>query len=321
MDYSCDVSVRCLVYNHEKYLRQCLDGFVMQKGVRFEVIIHDDASTDGSADIIREYERKYPEIFKPIYQTENQYSQGKSVTELISSKLTGKYTAFCEGDDYWADPYKLNKQFDALEKNIDCVLSTHLVKMVSERGDFIGSRIPEEKIESGIIPGIKLIETIQYLFQTSSYFIRTECYKDFLNQQFRKISPVGDVPILLYCGAIGNVYYFEEEMSCYRCGTPGSWTQMVSGNDERMCNYGRKMIAVCNAFQEFTQFRYKQIMDKRVLFYKHFIYERNRSKKELFDEDYFRSIRTYSFRQKIGIILFDLFPSFKNWYIRFWEKK
>ena len=67
------VSVYCLVYNHEKYLRQCLDGFVMQKtNFKFEVIVHDDASTDGSADIIREYEQKYPEIIKPIYQTVNQ---------------------------------------------------------------------------------------------------------------------------------------------------------------------------------------------------------------------------------------------------------
>ena len=71
------VSICSLVYNHEPYLRQCLDGFVMQQtNFKFEVVIHDDASTDGSADIIREYAAKYPDIFRPIFQTENHTLKG-----------------------------------------------------------------------------------------------------------------------------------------------------------------------------------------------------------------------------------------------------
>ena len=82
------VSISCLVYNHEKYLRQCLDGFVNQKTTfKFEVLIHDDASTDGSANIIREYEKNYPEIIKPIYQKENQYSKGVNIENTIMSIL------------------------------------------------------------------------------------------------------------------------------------------------------------------------------------------------------------------------------------------
>ena len=71
------VTILCLVYNHESYIRQCLEGFVMQKtNFRFEAIVHDDASTDGTAAIIREYAEKYPDINKPIFETENQYSKG-----------------------------------------------------------------------------------------------------------------------------------------------------------------------------------------------------------------------------------------------------
>ena len=71
------VTILCLVYNHESYIRQCLEGFVMQKtNFRFEAIVHDDASTDGTAAIIREYAEKYPDIIKPIFETENQYSKG-----------------------------------------------------------------------------------------------------------------------------------------------------------------------------------------------------------------------------------------------------
>lgn len=122
------VSIQCLAYNHAPYIRQCLDGFVMQKtNFRFEAIIHDDASTDGTQDIIREYEQKYPDIIKPIYQKENQYSKGIPgyITDLISSKCKGKYIALCEGDDYWTDPLKLQKQVDFLEDHPDFVICSH----------------------------------------------------------------------------------------------------------------------------------------------------------------------------------------------------
>ena len=96
------VSIQCLVYNHEPFLRQCLDGFITQKtDFQFEAIVHDDASTDGSAAIIREYAERYPDIIKPIYQTENQYSKGVSPTAIVTKSCRGKYIALCEGDDYW----------------------------------------------------------------------------------------------------------------------------------------------------------------------------------------------------------------------------
>ena len=121
------VSICCLVYNHEPYLRECFDGFMMQKtNFDFEVLVHDDASTDNSASIIREYETKYPDIFKPIYQTENQYSKGVKVSATFNFPRTkGKYIAMCEGDDYWTDPLKLQKQVDFLETHPDYAMCSH----------------------------------------------------------------------------------------------------------------------------------------------------------------------------------------------------
>ncbi|MBR5281516.1 MAG: glycosyltransferase family 2 protein [Alistipes sp.] len=115
------VSISTLVYNHAPYLRECFEGFVMQKtNFAFEVLVHDDASTDNSAEIIKEYTAKYPNIFKPIYQTENQYSKGLSVFATYQvPRIKGKYIALCEGDDYWTDPLKLQKQVDFLEANPD----------------------------------------------------------------------------------------------------------------------------------------------------------------------------------------------------------
>lgn len=116
------VAIKCLVYNHEPYLRDCLEGFVMQQtNFPFVAIVHDDASTDNSAAIIREYEEKYPDIIKPIYEAENQYSKRDgSLGRIMNAAVdaTGaKYVAMCEGDDYWTDPLKLQKQVDFMETN------------------------------------------------------------------------------------------------------------------------------------------------------------------------------------------------------------
>lgn len=114
------VSVCSITYNHEPYIRQCLEGFIMQQcDFKFEVLIHDDASTDGTQEIIKEFQEKYPDIIKPIFQTENQWSKGiRGITAKFNfPRAKGKYIALCEGDDYWTDPLKLQKQVDFLEEN------------------------------------------------------------------------------------------------------------------------------------------------------------------------------------------------------------
>lgn len=117
------VSIACITYNHEPYIRQCLDGFVMQQtNFDYEIVIHDDASTDGTRDVIVEYCTKYPHLFRPIFQDENRYREGKGIyVRFVFPECRGKYIALCEGDDYWTDPLKLQKQVDILDNN-DCVM-------------------------------------------------------------------------------------------------------------------------------------------------------------------------------------------------------
>lgn len=132
------VAIHCFVYNHEPYLRDCFEGFVMQKtNFPFVAIVHDDASTDGSAVIIREYEEKYPDIIKPIYEAENLYQKGgfTAINEVMNTAIeaTGaKYVAMCEGDDYWTDPLKLQKQVDFMEMNPEYVLCCHRYKIYNQ---------------------------------------------------------------------------------------------------------------------------------------------------------------------------------------------
>ncbi len=130
------VSIRCLAFNQEKYIAQTLDGFLMQEtDFPFTICIHDDASTDGTANIIREYEKKYPLIFRALCQTENQWSKHDgSLTRAVNSLLKGKYIAECEGDDYWTVPNKLQMQADFLEASPDYFAIGHNVRIVDDNG-------------------------------------------------------------------------------------------------------------------------------------------------------------------------------------------
>lgn len=131
------VSIQCLTYNHEGYISDAINGFLIQKtDFPFEIIIHDDASTDLTAGIIRQYALKYPRLIKPIYQKENQFSQGKKQTirNAIDELIEGKYIALCEGDDYWTDPLKLQKQVNFLESNQEYSACYTGATLINEKG-------------------------------------------------------------------------------------------------------------------------------------------------------------------------------------------
>ena len=121
------VSILCLAFNHEKYIADAIEGFLKQKtDFAYEIIINEDASTDGTAEIIRQYERRFPDMIHPIYHKQNQYSQGVNINDKFMVPLArGKYVALCDGDDYWIDPYKLQKQYDAMEANPNCRMCLH----------------------------------------------------------------------------------------------------------------------------------------------------------------------------------------------------
>lgn len=212
------VSIKCLVYNHEPYLRQCLEGFVMQKTTfPFEAIVHDDASTDGSAAIIREYAAKYPDIIKPIYETENQYSKHdgslRRVVEAVISPFS-KYLAICEGDDYWTDPLKLQKQVDFLEDNPEYVL----VYTGAEKVD-----ADSKKLLRNSLKGISGNITEYFFYKGNPVITATVCYRykyfvDYTNELFKipfKMK-MGDLPLWIYLSLQGKFKYIDEKTTSYR---------------------------------------------------------------------------------------------------------
>lgn len=211
------VSICSLAYNHEKYIRQTLEGFVTQKtDFRFEVLVHDDASTDHTADIIREYADKYPDIIKPIYQTENQYSKNAEIiTDIIFPLTKGKYIAFCECDDYWCDENKLQKQIDFLESHPDYSGAVHNVMFVDENDAFIELQFPECEEHD-----ITTLDSYLNFPQTSSYVMRnpmrnqTDDIRIAASYLFSR-----DKSCVLYMMKTGKVRCFEDTMSHYRMVT------------------------------------------------------------------------------------------------------
>lgn len=138
------VSICCVTYNHAPFIRKCLDGFLMQETTfLIEILIHDDCSTDGTTEIIKEYAAKHPDLILPLYEEVNQYQQGKGgeIDLYNYNRARGKYIAYCEGDDYWTDPLKLQKQVDFMEANPEYSVCWHRCKQfIIETGEYIDDR-------------------------------------------------------------------------------------------------------------------------------------------------------------------------------------
>lgn len=225
------VSVICLTYNQKKYIRQALEGLLMQNtSFDYEIIVHDDASTDGTKDIVREYAVNYPDKITVLLQDENQYSQKKKIGLFVEPYVTGKYVAFCEGDDFWTGNDKLQKQVEAMEKHKECVMCVHTVQGISEDGLKELRQYPQFFMESRICRAEEVMHWMladgQWVFQTSSYFMYSDLWREMeLNgPEYVKQSHYGDLAMMRYCAAHGEFYYINEAMSCYRMGAMGSVT-------------------------------------------------------------------------------------------------
>lgn len=218
------VSISCITYNHVEYIRQCLDSFLMQKcDFKFEILVHDDASTDGTSEIIREYQEKYPDIIKAIIQTENQYSKGVRVTSVYNfSRAKGKYIAMCEGDDYWIDSLKLQKQVDFLEKNQDYFACFHHRKVLNERGLLVDRKIKRKDfIEDTTLVNGEIIQTSIPIF---SLLLRNDL-NDYININSGSILG-GDVLLRSFIATKGKVRYLHFYGGVYRRHNGGVFSSL-----------------------------------------------------------------------------------------------
>lgn len=278
------VSVLCTVFNHEKYLRRCLDGFVMQKtSFNFEVLVHDDCSSDGSRQIIEYYANKYPHIIKPIYQQENKYSQGISIIDDILIPLAqGKYFAFCEGDDYWCDEKKLQKQYNYMKEHVNCSMCVHntIIHDLSLKNKdtlFNKKKNKENLSEEDVF--------LCWNVHTSSYFIKREygiLPKELVHFWFR------DYVRLTYAFINGEIGYLPDKMSVYnKNNTDGATVRYLDSEIEKKIKMTLSRGQYLEALTKITGYK-SLALEKRIRLIKYdslkiknsFLIKKSNSKKE-----------------------------------------
>lgn len=249
------VTIKCLTYNHEPYIRKCLEGFVMQQtNFKFEAIVHDDASTDGTAAIVSEFAEKYPDIIKPILQTENQYSKKDgAIGRIMNLHTHGKYVALCEGDDCWIDPLKLQRQVDFMEANSEFSMCFHSAKIENTNQRSASYLLFLEKLEEREYSSMDVLS--KWSIPTASILCKKEAV---LNRPRDKNFVGGDIVLTAACCRIGRIYCMSDIMSVYRLH-PGGVTRTIS--DQRVYAHH---LAMLEHFPEFKSETSRLIINNAV---------------------------------------------------------
>ena len=202
------VSICCQTYNHVGFIEEAVESFLMQKtDFRFEILIRDDASTDGTTKIVQKYAFKFPELIKLLTYEENQYKKGISPFPDNVRRAQGKYIAICEGDDYWTDPLKLQKQVDYLEENNNCSLVFTNYSVEYDNNEVIINEGISDYSFNGIFKS-NPIRTVSTCFRKS--------YLNDLIHSWPKDYPFLDLALFLYMASKGKIGLINEYTSVYR---------------------------------------------------------------------------------------------------------
>lgn len=254
------VSINCITYNHEEYIEDAIESFLMQKtDFDFEIIIGEDCSLDGTRKIIDDYLIKYPNKIKLITSDKN--VGAKENSRRVHENSNGKYIALCEGDDYWTDPLKLQKQVTYMENNPNCTLCFHSADIVRANKrktgritrPYSGSTVC--RTEDIIIGGGSFCPTQSLMYPKK--------LMDNPPEFLTKVS-VGDYPLQILASSYGYAYYIDEIMSSYRSGVKGSWTE-TSKTREKTLYHCEEIISMLDGFDEYSKYKFSKAIDKTKL--------------------------------------------------------
>lgn len=290
------VSVVCLAYNQQDFIRDTLQSFVEQKAAfRFEVVVHDDASSDGTADIIREYEQKYPSIIKGIYQRENQLSQKKWISrDIVFPHCSGRYLAWCEGDDKWTDPYKLQKQFDYMETHPECAMCYHRTTKHWCTPGGEDSIEPEQSASRDY--SLSEIASRRYCFALASAFIRSDLYRNIPECFFARTC--GDIPLQIYASICGKVHCLQDVMAVYNYRRAGAFTKEFFADHSKKIDHNRDIINMLRNTDEYYQFQYTEELTEAIRYHEYHLYKHTGETEKISGPEYDR-VREWD-RQRIA---------------------
>lgn len=262
------VSVLCITYNQVEYIEACLDNILSQEtNFEYEIIVHDDASTDGTREIVEKYEKKYPKKIIALYEKDNQYSKDPLFFfERMIPRASGEYIAFCEGDDYWTDRTKLQQQFDYMELHPDCTLCFHnadvlymntgKIKRIGNNNIFGKYKTKDNIYNAGNINMCKF--ATRNPIPTASDFFRRRDVQKFPECFY--LAPCADLPLEMILSHIGYAYYIPKAMSIYRRNTGISVTDSWQKGKEKTISRSKQFIEFVDAFNEYSDKKYNREM-------------------------------------------------------------
>lgn len=256
-----EVSIICLTYNQEKYIRDALEGFLIQQtNFDYEILVHDDVSTDGTVEILKEYQKKYPDKIRLILEEENQYSKGVDLTKNICFPLVrGRYIAFCEGDDYWTYKGKLQAQYDIMEANPDISMCYHNAVVYNEGKDRLVLNILRH--QSGYIRDKDVICPTKGWYPTASSFYRADYLRDYPDLH----APTGDEGMRYYMACRGKLYFINQAWCVYREASDGGWNTKFKKNREIADRYVKDLVTFLIHFNEYSAGKYEQYFYIRLI--------------------------------------------------------
>jgi len=248
------VSIVCTTYNHARYVEQAIAGFLMQvTRFPFEIVIHDDVSTDDTRTVVDAYASRYPSIIRTIYQTENQYSQGRTTPIIAFAHCRGRYIAFCEGDDYWTDPQKLQLQCDLLEADPSYSLVFHNCRLQQEAKGNSRDEVACHLAETSF--GLQDVVLRDWFIPSQSMVFRKADLE--LPEWLHRVFGL-DYAMHLLLAEKGRIGYIDRIMGVYRINAasisanrPGGFFQI-------------KHIQTLSYFNFHTGFRHDKIIAKRL---------------------------------------------------------
>lgn len=304
MESNIAVSIICNTYNHEKYIRSALDGFVMQKtNFAFEVLIHDDASTDATAQIIREYVDRYPDLIFPILQQENQFSKKRSITYTFQlPRAKGKYLAICEGDDYWTDPYKLQKQVDALERNPEINICTH--RATTEHNGIKTGEVPNLQTDT-VFTAEEVIAGGGGFVNTATLMLRASAFSELY--LFPKMMS-SDYVFQILGSLNAGMLYLADNMATYRQMTEGSWTATTYKNREKEAQHIKRVAEMLRCVDKETEYKYTETIQKKIDQDMLTLMKNYNDYRELLKEPYRAIYKKLSVKERIKIRICAYFP-------------
>lgn len=306
------ITVIVMTYNQKDYIRESLDSILRQKtNVDFNILIHDDCSSDGTSEIIDEYKKQYPDKIEVIHQKERTFlvvGFNGMLCSYVAPIIESEYIAYCDGDDYWCDDKKLQKQYDFMSSHPGYSMCFHSAYQIRPNNDMSSKWFIKDEGDIDMFDIIS--ERPGVCVATSSIFLKSDVFKDF--SDWRKKYPVEDVPMYITAAMKGKIHRLKDVMCVYRQFAAGSWSAQNKGDNDKMVKNLNEMKEAVLRFDEQTNQQYHDLVVKEVESFDFRIAHITRDLKTIFSKVNKRFVKRLKFKERFSLKLQYRAPSLYN---------